>query len=546
MLLLDSASLYFRAFFGVPEVIGPSGVPTNAVRGLLDMIASLVDRGRPTHLVACWDNDWRPAFRVEAIPSYKAHRVAEPGPDDLAGEQVPEALGVQVPIIIDALTALGIARVGVDGYEADDVIGTLATRFSGRMPVDIVTGDRDLFQLVDDLNQVRVIYTARGGVRSPDLVDQAFLAEKYGVGTGAAYADMAVLRGDTSDGLPGVAGIGEKTAAKLITTYGTLEAIRAAIDEGRTASSPVQHRVLAEPALPASAEAPTELARMFQAGEFVVSVQLDPPLGGNVSALVDAARELKQSGLAQIVDVNDNPRARARMSGLIASMAIEQRAGIETVPHLTPRDATIAGLESMLLGAHASGIRNVLAVTGDPPEAGDYPGTGAVYDVDAIGLVELLSRFNAGEDFHRRAIDAPTAFFPGVAVNPSADDLDLELERFELKLAAGAKFAMTQILFDLSYLERFLERLGGSFPIPLLVGVWPIRSYELAVRVHNETPGIVVPAGVQKRYQDAGAGAQNVGIEIGRELIAGARDLAAGVYVVAPFRQPLGVLDVLG
>lgn len=232
MLLLDSASLYFRAFFGVPEVIGPSGVPTNAVRGLLDMIASLVDRGRPTHLVACWDNDWRPAFRVEAIPSYKAHRVAEPGPYNLAGEQVPEALGVQVPIIIDALAALGIARIGVDGYEADDVIGTLATRFSGRMPVDIVTGDRDLFQLVDDTNRVRVIYTARGGVRSPDVVDQAFLAEKYGVGTGAAYADMAVLRGDTSDGLPGVAGIGEKTAAKLITTYGTLEAIRAAIDEG--------------------------------------------------------------------------------------------------------------------------------------------------------------------------------------------------------------------------------------------------------------------------------------------------------------------------
>ena len=232
MLLLDSASLYFRAFFGVPEVIGPSGVPTNAVRGLLDMIASLVDRGRPTHLVACWDNDWRPAFRVEAIPSYKAHRVAEPGPDNLAGEQVPEALGVQVPIIIDALTALGIARIGVDGYEADDVIGTLATQFSGRMPVDIVTGDRDLFQLVDDTNRVRVIYTARGGVRSPDVVDQAFLAEKYGVGTGAAYADMAVLRGDTSDGLPGVAGIGEKTAAKLITTSGTLEAIRAAIDEG--------------------------------------------------------------------------------------------------------------------------------------------------------------------------------------------------------------------------------------------------------------------------------------------------------------------------
>jgi len=233
VMLLDSASLYFRAFFGVPEVIGPSGVPTNAVRGLLDMIASLVERARPSHLVACWDNDWRPAFRVEAIPSYKAHRVAEPGsPDQFNGEAVPDALAVQVPIIEDALSALGIARVGADGYEADDVIGTLATRFTGRAPVDIVTGDRDLFQLVDDSNRVRVVYTARGGVRSPDFVDEAYLSEKYGVASGAAYADMAVLRGDTSDGLPGVAGIGEKTAAKLIATYGSLTALRDAIASG--------------------------------------------------------------------------------------------------------------------------------------------------------------------------------------------------------------------------------------------------------------------------------------------------------------------------
>jgi len=231
-ILLDSASLYFRAFFGVPEVIGPSGVPTNAVRGFLDMIASLVERGRPTHLVACWDNDWRPAFRVEAIPSYKAHRVAGASDEAFNGETVPEALSVQVPIIVDALLALGIARVGIDGHEADDVIGTLATTLRGSMPVDVVTGDRDLFQLVDDANAIRVLYTARGGVRSPDVVDEAFIAQKYGVGTGTAYADMAVLRGDTSDGLPGVAGIGEKTAAKLITTYGSLAVLREAIDSG--------------------------------------------------------------------------------------------------------------------------------------------------------------------------------------------------------------------------------------------------------------------------------------------------------------------------
>lgn len=228
LLLLDSASLYFRAFYGVPDRSEPDVVPTNAVRGFLDMIASLVERGRPTHLAACWDNDWRPAFRVEALPSYKAHRIG----DSEGGEEVPDGLQVQVPIIVDALAALGIPRVGADGFEADDIIGTLAERHKRSMPVDIVTGDRDLFQLVDDAARVRVIYTARGGVRQPDLVDEGFIAEKYGVPTGPAYADLAVLRGDTSDGLPGVAGVGEKTAAKLITTYGDLPALRAAIDGG--------------------------------------------------------------------------------------------------------------------------------------------------------------------------------------------------------------------------------------------------------------------------------------------------------------------------
>jgi homocysteine S-methyltransferase len=283
---------------------------------------------------------------------------------------------------------------------------------------------------------------------------------------------------------------------------------------------------------------------LLGAGEFVVSVQLDPPLGGSSQGLVDAARTIRESGLAAVVDVNDNPRARARMSGLMASVAIRREAGVEVVPHLTPRDSTLAGLESLLLGAHAEGVRNVLAVTGDAPEQGDYPGTGAVYDVDAIGLVELMARLNEGVDFHGRAIDAPTSFFPGVAVNPTADDLELEAERFRRKVAAGARFGMTQIVFDMSFLESFLERIGGS-PIPLLVGVWPIRSLELAVRVHNETPGIVVPEHVQERYRAAGAGAAQVGTQLARELIAGARELAAGVYVVAPFRRPLGVLDLL-
>jgi homocysteine S-methyltransferase len=338
--------------------------------------------------------------------------------------------------------------------------------------------------------------------------------------------------------------------AKLIggccgTTPAQIGAIRAAIDENRTATNVRARGHATQPiAISVSDEEPTTLARMLAAGEFVISVQLDPPLGGSAAGLVDVGRQIAESGLAHVVDVNDNPRARARMSGVLASSAIQRLSGIEVVPHLTPRDSTIAGLESLLLGAHAEGIRNVLAVTGDPPEAGDYPGTGAVYDVDAIGLVELLTHLNHGVDFHGRAIDAPTSFFTGVAVNPTADDLELEAERFRRKVEAGAQFAMTQIVFDLSYLESFLERIGGS-PIPLLVGVWPIRSLELAVRVHNETPGIVVPDHVQARYRDAGASAGDVGLELARELIAGARELAAGIYVVAPFRRPLGVLDLL-
>ena len=230
LLLLDTASLYFRAFFGVKDLReAPDGTPTNAVRGLLDMIATLVRRFEPTHLVACWDNDWRPDFRVAAIPSYKAHRLV-PGTEDK--EEAPPELEVQVPIIRRALDAFGIPILGSDGYEADDVIGTLTARHKGRMPVSVVTGDRDLFQLVDDEADVTVVYTARGGVRDAEVMREAELLDRYGIPSGPAYADMSMLRGDTSDGLPGVKGIGDKTAAQLITTYGSLTGLRQALADG--------------------------------------------------------------------------------------------------------------------------------------------------------------------------------------------------------------------------------------------------------------------------------------------------------------------------
>jgi homocysteine S-methyltransferase len=329
------------------------------------------------------------------------------------------------------------------------------------------------------------------------------------------------------------------------TTPAEIAAIRSAVEDERKPRAPL---VFESPELVVALgeeQRETGLSRALAAGEWVVSVQLDPPLGGNSAGLVEVAAAVKESGLASWVDINDNATARAGMSSLMVSATIERLAGIETIPHLTTRDWSVLGLESMLLGAHAEGVRNVLAITGDPPEVGDYPGSRGVYEVDAIGLTQLLTNLNRGEDFHGRPIDAPTSFFYGVAVNPTPDDLDVEVERFQRKLEAGAKFAMTQIVFDLDYLDEFAERLGGKWPIPVLVGVFPLTSYRLAVRLHNEVPGIVVPQKLQDALEAAGSNAAEVGFAHARELIAAAREKAAGVYVVAPFRRPLRVLELL-
>ena len=332
------------------------------------------------------------------------------------------------------------------------------------------------------------------------------------------------------------------------TTPAQIAAIRAAVEEGREPRVPllaVEREVAEADALLAGPTKRTLLRQKLEAGEWVVSVELDPPKGSNMEAMLAVARRLKESGVVDEVDINDNPMARARLSALVAAAAIERRVGLETIPHVTPRDASVMGLQSQLLGAHAEGVRNILAVTGDPPHVGDYPGTSGVYDFDAIGLTALLSRLNQGEDYSGKSIDAPTAFYIGVAVNPSADDLETELERFRRKVDAGAQFAMTQALFDIAYLDRFVERLGGEWPIPVLVGVWPVRSFQLALRLHNEVPGITVPDVVLQRLEDAGVDAAKVGLELGRGLMDASRDRAAGIYVIPPFKEPAAALELL-
>lgn len=270
ILLLDGASMWFRSFFGVPSSIkAPDGRQVNAVRGFLDAVATLVARERPTRLVVCRDDDWRPQWRVDLVPSYKAHRVAQPEPDGVPDvEEVPDDLTPQVDMILELLDAFGIATAGAPGFEADDVLGTLATR-EQRDPVVVVSGDRDLLQLVrDEPVPVRVLYLGRGLAKATKF-GPAEVAEQYVVPlgrAGAAYAELALLRGDPSDGLPGVAGVGEKTAATLLAQHGSLTAIQAAAaDPKSTMSKAHRTKLLAA-------------AEYLAAAEPVVRVATDAPV----------------------------------------------------------------------------------------------------------------------------------------------------------------------------------------------------------------------------------------------------------------------------
>jgi 5'-3' exonuclease len=314
LLLLDAASLYFRAFHGVPDSItAPDGTPVNAVRGFTDMVARLITDRRPARLVACLDLDWRPAFRVRAIPSYKAHRVdpaagdpAEPVGGAGPAESVPEALAPQVPIILAVLAAAGLATAGADGYEADDVIGTLCATERDD-PVEVVSGDRDLLQVVRDRpTPVRVVYAGRGLAKA-EVFGPAELGAKYRLPAeraGDAYAELAMLRGDPSDGLPGVPGVGEKTAAALASRFGSWAELLAAVadpKDRRLAGSvraklaaAAEYLAVVEPVVRVATDAPVRLDR----ADALPAEPRDPHalsalaerwgLGGSVDRLVKA------------------------------------------------------------------------------------------------------------------------------------------------------------------------------------------------------------------------------------------------------------------
>jgi methionine synthase / methylenetetrahydrofolate reductase(NADPH) len=282
------------------------------------------------------------------------------------------------------------------------------------------------------------------------------------------------------------------------------------------------------------------------AGELVTSVEIVPPRGVNPDAMLDGVRLLKEAGV-DAVNVPDGPRAQSRMGVLATSLLIQQRVGIEAVVHYCCRDRNLLGMLSDLLGAYATGIRNLLVITGDPPKMGPYPDATAVFDVDAIGLTNLISGLNRGLDPGGNALDEPTGFVTGVGVNPGASDLEHEMRRFYWKVDAGAEYAITQPVFDLRQLEGFLERLDReNLRIPIVAGIWPLVSIRNAEFLANEVPGVVIPDRVRARMRRANAcgkeHAVEEGIAIAQEMLSDCRDAINGVQVSAPFgRVPLAL-----
>jgi len=285
--------------------------------------------------------------------------------------------------------------------------------------------------------------------------------------------------------------------------------------------------------------------KKLQKNEFAVCVEIDPPKGIALDRVYEQVDKIMASRKVDAIDINSGAMARVGMDALITAGALEAR-GVETVPHLTTRDYNIIGLQAMLLGAWTvGGVRNVLAITGDPPSVGDYPETSGVYEVDSVGLVKVLHRLNQGTDWAGKTLGGATNFAIGVAVNPVADDLDGEIERFRAKIEAGAHFAMTQPLFDPEHWYAFLKKIGGKPPIPVLIGIWPLNSYKQALRLNNEVPGIVIPQPLLKSLEAAGAAARDRGFECAREMLAWSRTEMAGAYIIPPFKRYEEVLDIL-
>ncbi|GMV43132.1 MAG: hypothetical protein AMXMBFR64_48480 [Myxococcales bacterium] len=398
-------------------------------------------------------------------------------------------------------------------------------------------GPRPLVEVVERMLHVpgvRICVQPNAGM--PELVGGRYLylsSPEYmgGYARDFAQAGVRMVGGCCGTGPEHVAAIRERVAGVVAADPTQGSRVLAAVREADTG-----HVVTPEPGRPIA----SSLRAKLQDGHFVVSVELDPPRGVDPGALIKGAELCKANGI-DAINIADSPMARARMSPLALGVLIRQAVDMELVLHLSCRDRNLLGLQSESMSMYALGIRNVLAVTGDPPVLGDYPDATGVFDLDSIGLVTLIQRLNSGVDLAGKKIDYNTSFFVGVASNPTAVDLGLERERFQRKLEVGAQFTMTQPIYDIRVLERWMTAVEP--PIPTLVGILPLRNARHAEFIHNEVPGMMVPEGIRARMHGAAHGPLE-GVRIAREFLLEARQLVQGAYLMPPFNRFEMAIDV--
>ena len=483
----------------------------------------------------------RAAFREQAdglleggVDAFIVETFSDLGEIRLAVEAI-RALTDELPIIAQmAFTEEGVTFVGRSAVEVARALRGLPVQVIG---ANCSVGSSVLYDILEQMLpeagglpisiQPNAGLPSRVGERLIYLSSPAYMAEYAGKMLEAGARIVGGCCGTTPD---------------------HIRAMRAAVDRHVPTRARAQRVSVSLPAREEApplrtTAAPTPLARKLEAGEFLVTVELDPPRGHNIEKLVQGAKLLKERGV-EIVDINDGSLGRIRMSVLPTAVLVREATGLDIIMHFTCRDRNLMGIQADLLGAHAMGIRNILAIKGDPPRAGDYVNATAIFDVNAIGLIRIIQGMNGGLDATGNSIGEPTGFHVGVGLNPAAVDPDKELARLFRKVEAGARWAQTQPVYDLEGLDRFLAR-AGRLPIPIIVGLLPLHSFRHAEFLHNEVPGITIPDAVRARMKEAGDRALRQGIEMAQALLQQIRARYAGAYLMPSFGRYEVIAEVL-
>jgi methionine synthase I (cobalamin-dependent)/5,10-methylenetetrahydrofolate reductase len=428
----------------------------------------------------------------------------------------------------------------IDGTRSGEAAARLATQNVQAIGANCTLGPQSLLGILEGLGGTGKPLSAMPNVGFPKRVGDRIVYPRSSPEYFSLFARDAVAMGARIIG-----GCCGTTPEHIRAVAESVKKLRPAEASKTAASAKVRVRSEAPAEAQAAKREPeSRLWRKLQAAQFALSVEIDPPKGISLERVFEQVDKVISTGCVDTIDINSGTLARVGMDAMMVAAALEAR-GVETIPHLTTRDLNLIGLQAVLLGAWTvGGVRNVLAITGDPPSVGDHPETSGVYEIDSVGLVRVIKRLNQGTDWAGKTLGGSTNYAIGVALNPVADDLDYEIKRFFDKVEAGAHFAMTQPLFDPAHWEAFLKRVGGKLPVPVMVGIWPLSSYAQALRLNNEVPGISIPAPVLKEMEAAGTGARNCGFAVARRMLAWARSEVAGAYLIPPFKRYEEILEL--